>query len=235
MIIIERNEINFQRYGSVMDEIDLIYLLDKYVKPTSNPYYGDEYCASVTLADETFLPCVTFRHQQKTIELIYKALHEKHYRIKDKKPYDKEFLQKGIIEHYLASENILKFDSDVVKVEKCKYAMSEMVLQKMISVPTHYFLAKFKDGSYENFRRGEGQFYELPEDKNLDDIIEIFNSTLMLQNNEIIELKNLMDWKNNESNLKTIHISKPYFACYIGNSNYNDFSEETENIKLKSL
>ncbi|MCI3936760.1 hypothetical protein MQX03_06090 [Chryseobacterium aahli] len=235
MIIIERNEINFKRYGSPMDERDLIYLLDKYIEPTSNPFYGDEYCTSVTLIDGTLLPCVAFRHQQKTIELIYKALHEKRYGIKDKKPCDTEFLQKGIIEHYLTSENILKFDSDTIKVEKCKYAMPERVLQKIVSVPTHYFLAKFKDGSYENFRRGEGQFYELPFNKSLDDIVEIFNSALMLQNNEIIELKDLMDWKNNESNLKTIHISKPYFVCYIGHSNYNDFVEEIENVKIKFL
>lgn len=48
---------------------------------------------------------------------------------------------------------------------------------------------------------------------------------------KIIELENLMDWKNNEPRLKTIHVSKPYFACYIGDSNYNDFAEEIENVK----
>ncbi|MGE8434319.1 hypothetical protein [Chryseobacterium joostei] len=231
MIIIERNEENFKRYGSTIDEEGLIYLLNKFVEPISSTYYGDRYCASVTLNDGTFLPCVEFRHKGKMIELIYKALHEKRYGIIDKRPYETEFVQKTIIEHNLASENMLKFDSDVIKIEKCKYALPEKNLQKMSGTPTHYFLVQFKDGSYENFRWGEGLFYEVPFKKQLEDIVEVFNSKLILQNNEIIELKNLMDWKVNEENLKKIHISKPYFVSYIGNPDDKDFAENIDRIK----
>ncbi|MBL1222471.1 hypothetical protein JET18_16580 [Chryseobacterium sp. L7] len=231
MTIIERNEENFKHYGSTLHEEDLIYLLNKYVEPISDRFYGDGYCASVTLDDGTFLPCVVFRHKRKAIENIYHALHEKRYGIIDKKPYDTEFVQRGIIEHGLVSENILKFDADVVKVETCEYAMPEKIIQGMSSTPTHYFLVKFKDGTYENFRQGEGYFYEVPAQKKLEDIVEIFNSTLILQNDEIIELKNLMDWKKNEAVLKKIHIARPYFVCYIGNSDCNDFAENINHLK----
>jgi len=231
MIIIERDEKNFKRYGSTIDEYDLIYLLNKYVEPISSVPYGDEYSASVLLNDGTFFPCVVFRHKGKAVEVIYNRLHEKRYGIIDKRPYDTEFVQKGIIEYTLTSENILKFDSDVIKIEKCKYAMPERILQSMSNTPTHFFLAKFKDGSYENFRRGEGLFYEMPPEQKPEDIVEIFNSKLILQNDEIIELKNLMDWKNNEANLKKIYSSKPYFACYIGHSDYKDFAEHISHIK----
>ncbi|MFP3594994.1 hypothetical protein, partial [Chryseobacterium sp. SIMBA_038] len=78
------------------------------------------YCASVTLNDGTFFPCVEFRHKGKMIELTYTALHEKRYGIIDKRPYETEFVQKRIIEHDLSSENRLKFDSDVIKIEKCR-------------------------------------------------------------------------------------------------------------------
>lgn len=230
MIIIERNEANFKRYGSTIDEYDVLYLLNKKVEPIYSVVYGDEYCASVTLNDGTFIPCVVFRHIGKAVRLNYEALHQIHYGIKDKKPYDQEFVQKGIIERELTAENILKFDSEVVKIEKCIYAMPGKIVKGMSNEPTHYFLVRFKDGSYENFRRGEGLFYEVPVNKNLDDIVEIFNSALMLQNNEIIKLKNLSDWKNNEENLKKIHIAKPYFVCYIGHSDYNDFPEHIARI-----
>lgn len=235
MTIIERNEENFKRYGSTIQEEDLIYLLSKYVEPVSNTLYGDEYCAAVTLNDGTFLPCVVFRHQRKAIELIYQALHKKHYGIIDKRPYDTEFIQKGIIRRELVSENIVKFDSDVVKVEKCKYAMPEKVLREMNCTPTHYFLARFKDGSYENFRWGEGLFYEEPASNRLEDIVEIFNSKLMLENREIITLKNLMDWKNNETWLKKIHITKPYFVCYIGHSDFEDFTDNIEHLRKRRI
>jgi len=233
MVILKRDEKAFKRYGYSLSEEDLLYCLDKHIIPNTNKYYGDEYCASVTLKDKTFLPCVVFRHKRKAIDLIYNSLHKKHHgnRIGDEnRPRNQDFVQKNIIEHNL-SENILKFDSDVVKVEKCKYAMMEKNLISMNHFPTHYFLAKFKDGSYENFRAGEGQFYEVPLYKNLDDIVEILNSTLILKNGEIIELKNYSDWKNNEINLKKIHIEKPYFTCYIGSSNYKDFAENIDKIK----
>lgn len=209
---------------------DVIYLLNKKEEPISSVIYGDQYCASVTLNDGTFIPCVVFRHIGKAVQLNYEALHKIRYGIIDKKPYDQEFVQKGIIERELTSENILKFDSEVIRVEKCIYAMPGKIVMEMSSRPTHYFLAKFKDGSYENFRRGEGLFYEVPVNKNLDDVVEIFNSTLMLQNDEMIKLKNLSDWKNNEKNLKKIHVAKPYFVCYIGHSDYRDFPEQIAHI-----
>lgn len=231
MIIIERNEKNFKRYGSTIDEGDLIYLLSKHVEPISSIIYGTEYCASVLLNDGTYLPYVVFRHTGKAVELTYNAFHKKRYGIIDKRPYDTEFVQKGIIEHTLTSENTVKFDSDVIKVEKCKYAMPERILQSMSNTPTHFFLARYKDGSYENFRRGEGPFYEMPPEQKPEDIVEIFNSKLILQDGDIIELKNLMDWKNNEAGLKKIYSSKPYFACYIGHSDYKDFAENIDSVK----
>lgn len=233
MIIIERNEENFKRYGSTIDEDDLMYCLNKYIPPVHDTVYGDEYCASVTLNDGTFLPCVVFRHKGKAVELIYDGLHKKRYGIIDKRPYDMEFVQKGIIEHHLVSENLLKFNSDIIRAEQSRYAMPQRIFQGMSTVPTHYFLVKFKDGSYENFRWGEGIFYDVPHNKRLEDITEVFHSKLILRNNEIIELKNLMDWKTNEAKLKQMHTAKPYFVCYIGHSDYRDFAENIGVIKKR--
>ncbi|WP_255156635.1 hypothetical protein [Ferruginibacter sp. HRS2-29] len=233
MVIIERDEENYKRFGSPIDERDLIYFLQKQITPNFTDFYGQEYCAAVSLNDGTILPCVVFRHKRKMIDLIYGELHKKRLSrgVTNDRPHDREFVQKNIIEHHLVAENIVRFNDEIIKVEKCKFAMPEEILKKINGEPAHFFLAKFKDGSYENFRIGEGPFYEVPIDKELEGITEVFNSTLMLQNGEIISIEKLADWKTHEADLKKIHCSKPYFACYVGHSDYNDLAENIENVK----
>lgn len=235
MVIMERNEENHKRYGLPIDERDLIYFLHKHITPNFTDFYGQEYCAAVSFIDGTILPCVVFRHKRKMIDLIYSELHKKRFSrgVTNDTPHDTEFVQKNIIEHHLVAENIVRFNDEIIKVEKCKFAMPDEILKKINAESAHFFLAKFKDGSYENFRVGEGQFYEVPIGKELEGIAEIFNSRLMLQNGEIITIQNLSDWKTNETNFKTIHISKPYFACYIGHSDHNDFAESIDRVKEK--
>lgn len=132
MVIIERNEENYKRYGSPIDERDLIYFLHKHITPNLNDFYGQEYCASVSFIDGTILPCVVFRHKRKIIDLIYNALHKKRIgnRVADAKPHEIAFIQRNVIEHHLGAENIIKFNDAVLKVEKCKFAMPEEIFKK---------------------------------------------------------------------------------------------------------
>lgn len=227
MVIIERDQDAFEGYGSTIDERNLIDCLYKKVAPIYSTFYGNEYRGSVLLKDGTFFPCVAFRHKKRETDLIYNALHKKHFgnRIGDEnRPYDQEFVQKNIIGHRITNENIIRFDSDIIKVEKCNYTLSDKIIKTLTLQPTYYFVAKFKDGSFENFHGEEGNYYEVPENKNLEEIVEIYNSTLVTTDNELIELKNYMDWKSNEKRFKKIHVAKPYFSCYIGH--FNDFDDE---------
>lgn len=57
-------------------------------------------------------------------------------------------------------------------------------------------------------------------------------STLILKNGDTVELKNYMDWKNNEANFKKIHLGKPFFTCYFGGYNEKDFEEKLAKTRI---
>ena len=218
--------------GGTIHEDILMNRLDKLIKPINNDFSGLEYHVSVTLYDKTFLPCVVFRHLGKTVELKFNSLHEKVYRgITNRKLLPQDNVQKEIIERIISHNNIISL-SDIDKIKPCKYSFPEEFRKKVSFNPTHYFLVKFSDGSFENFRGSETGFYEVPFNKEFENIVEIFNSTLMLQNGEIVELKNYMDWKNNETNLKKIHFGKPFFTCYFGDSEEKDFEEKLAKTRI---
>lgn len=228
MIIYETN----RNTGESIHEDILMNRLDRLIKPVNNDFFGLEYHVSVTLYDKTFLPCVAFRHLGKAMELEFSSLHEKVYMgIINRKLLPQDDVQKRIIERLISQSNTISL-SDIHKIEKCKYSFSEKLRKKVDFSPTHYFLAKFSDGSFENFRGSETGFYEVPVNNEFENIVEIFSSTLMLQNGDILELKNYMDWKNNEDNLKKIHIGKPFFSCYFGGYNEKDFEEKLAKTRI---
>jgi DNA primase catalytic subunit len=151
--------------------------------------------------------CVVFRHLGKAIELKFNSLHETVFRgITDRKIIHQADVQKDIIERLISRSNIISL-SDIDKIETCKYLLPEEIRKRVSFNPTHYFLARFSDGSFENFRASETGFYEVPFNNKLENIVEIFNSTLILKNGDTVELKNYMDWKNNEANFKKIHLA----------------------------
>ncbi|MFC3160278.1 hypothetical protein SAMN05443633_102411 [Chryseobacterium arachidis] len=216
--------------GTIHEDI-LMNRLDQCIKPVYNNFFGLEYHASVTLYDNTFLPCVVFRHLGKAIELKFNSLHAKVYHGTIQRTLlHQDDVQKDIIERIISQNNIIDL-SDIVKIETCVYSFPEK-LRKIKFNPTHYFLVRFDDGSFENFRGSETGFYEVPFGKEFENIVEIFSSTLMLQNGDIIELKNYMDWKNNEANFKKIHFGKPFFTCYFGGSHEKDFEEKLAKTRI---
>jgi hypothetical protein len=224
-------EIEQDRGGTIHEDI-LMNRLDKFIQPINNDFFGLEYNVSVTLYDKTFLPCVVFRHLGKAIELKFNSLHETVFRgITDRKIIHQADVQKDIIERLISRSNIISL-SDIDKIETCKYLLPEEIRKRVSFNPTHYFLARFSDGSFENFRASETGFYDVPFNNKLENIVEIFNSTLILQNGDTVELKNYMDWKNNEANFKKIHLGKPFFTCYFGGYNEKDFEEKLAKTRI---
>ncbi|WP_278353180.1 hypothetical protein [Chryseobacterium gleum] len=217
--------------GLGMNDDMLMNQLDKNIVPNYNSYFGEEYHVSVTLLDDTYLPCVALRHLGKAIDLIYGELHKPVLRgITSRRAVNQEDVQRDKIENLLQS-NII-YLSDIKKIEKCKFSFPEMFLKRLKFQPTNFFLAKFKDGSFENFRSNMGLFYELPEDKNFEEIQEVYDSELILKNGNIIKLKNLSDWGNNQSLLRKIYVNKPYFCCYFGGTwNENDFNDKLKKVR----
>ncbi|WBV59490.1 hypothetical protein PFY12_10510 [Chryseobacterium camelliae] len=228
MIIYETN----RNIGETIHEDILMNRLDRLIKPVNNNFFGLEYHVSVTLYDKTFLPCVVFRHLGKAMELEFNSLHEKVYLgVTNRKLLPQDHVQKNIIERLISQNNTISL-SDIHKIEKCKYSFPEEFRKKVDFNPTHYFLARFRDESFENFRGSETGFYEVPFNNEFENIVEIFNSTLMLQNGDILELKNYTDWKNNEDNLKKIHVGKPFFTCYFGGYHEKDFEEKLAKTRI---
>lgn len=153
-----------------------------------------------------------------------------HVGITSKRVRDQEDVQRHKIESLLQN-NIIHL-SDIKKIEKCKFSFPEVFLKKLKFQPTNFFLAKFKDGSFENFRSSMELFYELPENKNFEEILEVYDSQLILKNGDIIKLKNLSDWGNNQTLLKKVHVNKPYFCCYFGGTwNEKDFNDKLEKVR----
>ncbi|WP_330745899.1 hypothetical protein [Chryseobacterium sp. CP-77] len=217
--------------GLGMNDDRLMNQLDKNIVPNYNSYFGEEYHVSVTLQDDTYLPCVALRHLGKAIDLLYDELHKPvNIGITSRRALNQEDVQRDKIENLLQG-NIIHL-SDIKKIEKCKFSFPEMFLKRLKFQPTNFFLAKFKDGSFENFRSNMGLFYELPEDKNFEEIQEVYDSELILKNGNIIKLKNLSDWGNNQSLLKKIYVNKPYFCCYFGGTwNEKDFNDKLKKVR----
>ncbi|WP_428071217.1 hypothetical protein [Chryseobacterium gambrini] len=228
MLIYEAN----RNTGETIHEDFLMNSLDRCVKPHHHNFFGLEYHVSVTLRDKTFLPCVTLRNLGKAIKLQFERLHKTYYSgVTNRNQLPQDYVQKGIIEGLIVQDNTVSL-SDIEKIEKCKYSFPEEFQKKFSFYPTHYFLAQFGDGSFENFRGSETGFYEVPANRDLEDIVEIFNSTLILENEDIIELKNYMDWKKNEKEFKRIHLGKPFFACYFGGYEEKDFEDKLAKIRI---
>lgn len=217
--------------GESISEDFLMFVLDKHVVPNYNDFYGLEYHVSVTLSDGTFLPCVALRHVGKAIQFEYENLHKIIFSgIKNRRQMPQDEVNKIVLRELLC-ENTISF-SDIAKVENCPYSMPDKFRKELKFHPTHYFLAKFNDGSYENFRGSENEFYEAPFNENLENIIEIFHSKMILQNGEILELENYSDWIKNKDDFKTIHVGKPSFACYFGDEDEGGFEEKIQKARI---
>lgn len=220
-----------RKTGGTIHQDALMYVLDKYVIPTYSDFYGNEYNVSVTLNDGTFLPCVAFRHLGKTIKLEFDNLHEIMYSgIKIRRQMPQDDVQKRVIENILYHQNTISL-SYIAKVEKCPYSMPDKFRKELKFYPTHYFLARFNDGSYENFRGSEKGFYEIPFNGNLENISDVFSSKMILQNGEILELESYSDFIENEHNFKTIHFGKPSFVCYFDSVNESGFEERIQRVR----
>lgn len=216
--------------GSINEDI-LMNQLDKNISPIYGSCFGEEYHVSVTLHDDTYLPCVALRHLGKAIDFVYNELHKTiQVGITSKTVLNQKDVQQHEIENLLQNNTIHL--SDIKKIEKCKFSFPEMFLKKLKFQPTHYFLVKFKDGSFANFRYNTGLFYELPENKNFEEILEVYDSELILQNGDIIKLKNFSDLANNQSLLRKVYVQKPSFCCYFGGTwNEKDFNDKLKKVR----
>ncbi|MBD8083659.1 hypothetical protein [Chryseobacterium caseinilyticum] len=217
--------------GESISEDFLMFVLDKHVVPTYQDFYGLEYNVSVTLSDGTFLPCVAFRHAGKAIQFEYDSLHKVIFSgITSRRQMSQDEVNKIVLRRLLHQNTISL--SDISKIEKCLYSMPDRFRKKLEFHPTHYFLAEFNDGNCENFRGSEDGFYEVPCNKNLEDIIEIFGSEMILQNGQIIKLKNYSDWMKHQDDFKKIHVGKPYFVCYFGDEDEDGFEKKNQKARI---
>lgn len=58
------------------------------------------------------------------------------------------------------------------------------------------------------------------------------NSALILRNGDIVELKNHMDGKKNETEFKKIHLGHPFFACCLGGYEEKNVEEKPAKIRI---
>jgi hypothetical protein len=92
-----------------------------------------------------------------------------------------------------------------------------MKIQGETSMSWTAFVAKFKDGRQLSFgTTWNWEYFDLPNDYDSNDIIEIINHSYLSKSGDIIkhgQIDREVDWKQ----LQTIHKDKPFFECYVDN------------------
>lgn len=196
---------------------DIIKFLKGNIEPMEDNSYGLGYRAAAYLTDGTYLPCVIFRNPSTVVNLAIR-------RFKEEQSGKSIFAKSSglgyndIVKNFVTNGNCVN-DYDISKVELSKYAFP-MPTIKQIRGETKMgwtgFVAKMKDGK--QFAFGTDfyvSFFDMPENYQPDDIIEIINHSYIGKDNEL-KSYHTPDVYDVFSHDMVFH-SKPFFDCYIDN------------------
>jgi hypothetical protein len=204
--------------NSLPDE-DIISFLKNNVQPLEDNAYGIGYRASATLKDGTFLPCVIFRNPSKLVHLAIR-------RFKEEQTAKSIFSKlsgvgyRDIVKTFVASGNCLNH-YDIARVDKSRFAFPlniQMQIKGETSMSWTAFVAKFKDGRHLGFGTTWNlEFFDLPDDIQAEDIVEIINHSYLLKTGEIVAHRSSFDRVTRKDELEKIYSDRPFFECYVDN------------------
>jgi hypothetical protein len=202
---------------NALSESYIIKFLKHNIQPVNDNAYGLGYRASATLKDGTFLPCVIFRNPTTIINLAIK-------RFKEEQSGKSIFAKKSglgyrdIVKSFVTTGNCVNY-YDIAKVDKSRFAFP-IDIQKQIQGETSMgwtaFVAKFKDGRQLSFgTTWTLEFFNLPDNYNVEDITEIINNSYLLKTGEVIGHRSSFDRETQMSERQPIYRERQYFDCFI--------------------
>ena len=201
-----------------IDNTVLIRFLKDNIEPIEDNIYGVAYRASATLTDGTYLPCVTFRNPNPTVNQAVKRFKEEQT---GKSIFSKSsgLGYREIVKTFVTHGNCLNH-YDIATVDKSRFAFP-LSIQKKIQGETAMswtaFVAKFKDGRQLSFgTTWNWEYFDLPNDYDSNDIVEIINHSYLSKSGEIVK-HGQIDRQINWDQLQTIYNDKPFFDCYVDN------------------
>ncbi|GGG57243.1 hypothetical protein [Epilithonimonas arachidiradicis] len=205
--------------NSILEE-DLIKFLKNNIEPYDDQIYGKTYRASVTLTDETYLPCVIFRNSKPKIDLAIK-------RFKDEQGGNSIFKNKSkgsgyreIVKNFIISGNNLNFHH-IANIEKSSFAIPLSIVRKIdgeTAMSWTAFVIKFKNGQKASFGTSwNWEFFSKPDGFDFDDIEEIISGAYLDKNGEIIFHKSIQNYNEMKDLLDVTYREKPFFECYLDN------------------
>lgn len=199
--------------------VDIIKFLKDSIEPLENNAYGPGYRASATLKDGTFLPCVTFRNPATLVNLAIRRFEEEQ---SGRSIFAKSsgLGYKEIVKSFVAGGNSINH-YDIAQIDKSRFAFP-LNIQKQIEGETSMswtaFVAKFKDGRQLSFgTTWDWEFFDLPDDYNAGDIIEIINHSYLLKTGEVIGHRSSFDKVARKDELEKIYRDRQFFECYVDN------------------
>lgn len=198
---------------------DIIKFLKDNVEPLQDNSYGDGYRASAYLKDGTFLPCVIFRNPKTVVNLAIRRFKEEQTgkgifnRLSGLGYYN-------IVKNFVTNGNCIN-DYDIDRVEKSKFAFP-LTIQKQIQGETTMgwtgFAAKMKDGKYFGFGTNfRWEFFQMPNNYSVDDIVEIINHSYVLKTGEIRSHREGAITRPEEYKEAVVYRERPFFECFIDN------------------
>ena len=195
---------------------DIIKFLKDNIEPLDDNSYGLGFRASATLKDGTFLPCVSFRNPKATIDLAIRRFKEEQT---GKSIFSKSsgLGYREIVKTFVTSGNCVNH-FDIAKVDKSRFAFP-ISIQKQIKGETSMgwtaFVAKFKDGRHLSFgTTWNWEFFDLPENYSVNDIVEIINNSYLLKTGEIIAHRSSNIHTKREE-FEKIYGDRQFFECYV--------------------
>ena len=204
---------------SSLPDQDIIKFLKDNIQPLDDNAYGLGYRASATLKDGTFLPCVIFRNPAALINLAIRRFKEEQ---SGKSIFSKSsgLGYREIVKTFVASGNCVNH-YDIAKVDKSRFAFP-LDVQKQIKGETSMswtaFVAKFKGGRHLSFgTTWNWEFFDLPDDFNAEDIVEIINHSYLLKTGEIVGHRSSFDRVTRKDEMEKIYSDRQFFECYVDN------------------
>lgn len=196
------------KYMEPMNEQDIIEFLKSQIEPLEDDAYGNCYRASVYLVDGIYLPCVVFRNTKTIIELAKKRFDEE----READDYDE------LIKSFVARGNSINFHQ-IAKVEKSNYAFPRSIVYKIMGETTMAwtaFAAKMKDGKYIGFGTSfNREFFEMPDNYSVDDIVKIINNSYVLPNGKLRPLKEMFIEPPDDYKDAITYRERVFFVCFI--------------------
>ncbi|WP_155960820.1 hypothetical protein [Flavobacterium daejeonense] len=203
-----------------MTEIEIIKFLKGNIEPIQDNIYGLGFCASVTLKDGTFLPCVIFRNPQKLIELAIRRFKEEQSGKSIFASKTKGLGYREIVKTFVTKGNCVNI-YDIANVQESRFAIPPNVAKQIhgeTAMSWTAFVAEFNDKRKLSFGTSWNmEFFDLPNDYDFKNVTNIISGVYLSKDNEIVPHKSITDFTNNKEQLQYIHREKPFFECFVEN------------------